>query len=289
MQWKGLHEQVLPGTLRQSTFSDAWMLSWLWETLQWNDVVDIAIMSYLLYRALLILKGTRALQSLVGLTAILGLYVLAEQLELTSLHWLLEKFLVYIVLAVIILFQKDIRRGLARAGGRLFLTGRSGHSDASTREELIKACFALASRRVGALIAIERTADLDDFVSRATQIDALVSHELLTSIFHPTSPLHDGAIVVQKGRLTAAQVFFPLSLSKDVSRFFGTRHRAAIGLTEETDAIAIIVSEERGTVSIVTDGKITPTANANELRQQLQEIFQATTPVEVTDPQPQEA
>jgi diadenylate cyclase len=266
------------------------MLGWLWESLQWNDVVDIGIMSYLLYRALLILKGTRALQSLVGLVAILGLYVLADQFEFVSLHWLLEKFLVYIVLAVIILFQKDIRRGLARAGGRLFVGGRSDPGNASMREELIKACFAMASRRVGALIAIERSADLDEFVERATVIDAVVSHELLSAIFHPTSPLHDGAVVVQKNRISAAQVFFPLSLSKEIARFFGTRHRAAIGLTEETDAVAIIVSEERGTVSLVVSGRIIPTANANELREQIQEIFQTSPdnrePEPTSDPEP---
>ncbi len=266
------------------------MVDWLWESLHWNDVLDITIMAFLIYRALLILKGTRALQSLVGLLGILALYVFASQFELVSVHWLLEKFLVYIVLAVIILFQKDIRRGLARAGGRLFLGNRSDTGNASMREELIKACFALASRRVGALIAIERSADLDDYVERATLIDSLVSHEIISAIFHPTSPLHDGAIVIQKNRIAAAQAFFPLSLSKEISRFFGTRHRAAIGLTEETDSVAIIVSEERGTVSLVLDGRIIPTANANELREQFQEIFEVIP--EVTrepDPQPAEA
>ena len=261
------------------------MLAWLWESMQWNDVIDIGIMSYLLYRALLILKGTRALQSLVGLIAILGLYVFAEKFELVSLHWLLEKFLVYIVLAVIILFQKDIRRGLAGAGGRLFVGNRSNPGNATIREELIKACFTMASRRVGALIAIERSADLDEYVERATAIDATVSHELLSAVFHPTSPLHDGAVVVQKNRISAAQVFFPLSLSKEIARFFGTRHRAAIGLTEETDAVAIIVSEERGTVSLVVGGRIIPTANANELREQIQEIFQSEPEARLPEPE----
>ncbi len=266
------------------------MRNWLWESLQWNDVLDIVIMSFLLYRALLILKGTRALQSLVGLLGILALYVFADRFELVSVHWLLEKFLVYIVLAVIILFQKDIRRGLARAGGRLFLTGRSDSGTAFMREELIKVCFALASRRVGALIAIERSADLDEFVERSTRIDAAMSHELMSAIFHPTSPLHDGAVVIQKNRIAAAQVFFPLSLSKDIARFFGTRHRAAIGLTEETDAVAIIVSEERGTVSIVVDGRIVPTANANELREQFQQIFEvAPAPAAEAEAEPVEA
>ena len=155
------------------------------------------------------------------------------------------------------------------------------------REELIKACFALASRRVGALVAIERSADLDEYVERATVIDAVVSHELMSAIFHPTSPLHDGAVVIQKNRISAAQAFFPLSLSKDISRFFGTRHRAAIGLTEETDAVAIIVSEERGTVSLVVDGRIIPTANANELREQIQKIMQVAQTESKADPEPQ--
>jgi len=266
------------------------MLSWLWESLHWNDVLDITIMSFLIYRALLILKGTRALQSLVGLLGILALYLFATHFELVSVHWLLEKFLVYIVLAVVILFQRDIRRGLARAGGRLFVGIRSDTGNASMREELIKACFALASRRVGALIAIERSADLDDYVERATIIDAEVSHELLSAIFHPTSPLHDGAVVIQKNRIAGAQAFFPLSLSKEISRFFGTRHRAAIGLTEETDAVAVIVSEERGSVSLVLDGKIIPTANANELREQFQEIFEVIPEASrEAEPQPTEA
>jgi diadenylate cyclase len=260
------------------------MIAWLWQTLEWNDVLDIGIMSFLLYRALLILRGTRAFQSMIGLLGVLVLYVLAEQLGLASIHWLLEKFSVYIVLAVIILFQQDIRRGLARAGGRL-VPGFRTQGDAVLREELVRACFTLASRRVGALIAIEREGSLDELVEGGTQLDALPSHDLVLSIFHPTSPLHDGAIVIQKGRLIAAQVFFPLSLSKDISRFFGTRHRAAIGLTEEADAIVIIVSEERGTVSIVQGGKITPTQDANELRAKLQEIFQS----RAAEPEPEPA
>lgn len=249
------------------------MNGWLWDTLKWNDVLDIAIMSFLLYRALLILRGTRAFQSLIGLLGVMVLYVLADKADLSSIHWLLEKFLVYLVLAVIILFQQDIRRGLARAGGRL-VPGFRSTADTGSREALVKACFSMASRRVGALIAIERDASLNEYAEAGTQLDALPSHDLLLSIFHPTSPLHDGAVVLQKGRLVAAQVFFPLSLSKDISRFFGTRHRAAIGLTEETDAISIIVSEERGTVSIVRAGRITAAQDANELRHQLQEIFQ---------------
>ena len=140
-------------------------------------------------------------------------------------------------------------------------------------EDMVRACFSLASRRMGALIAIQRAASLDEYVDPAQRLDAVVSQELLLSIFHPTSPLHDGAVVVQEGRLAAAKVFLPLSLSKDVSRFFGTRHRAALGLTEQTDAVVLIVSEERGTVSIAMSGALTAVSDMNELRQRLQEVF----------------
>lgn len=252
---------------------DLGMLGWLWESLRWTDGLDIAIMAFLIYRSLLIMRGTRAFQSLIGLIFLGLLYVAADRLDLTSIRWMLDKFFVYIVLAVIVLFQQDIRRALARAGGRLFPTLRTS-SDVPMLEDLIKASFAMASRRIGALIAIEQEASLDEYIEAAQGLDAQVSDELLLAIFHPTSPLHDGAVVVQKGRIAAAKVFLPLTLSKDVSRFFGTRHRAALGLTEETDAVVIIVSEERGTVSLVQHGQINPTSDANELRERLQEIFQ---------------
>ncbi len=250
-------------------FSAVW---WTLSTIHWNDIVDIAILSYVLYRTLLILKGTRAFQSLLGLVFVLLIYALSARFHLYTLHWLLQKFFVYIVLAVIILFQNDIRHGLARAGGQLFKSF-APRPETSMLEDVVRACFALASRRMGALIAIQRTASLDDYVEPALRLDARVSQELLLSIFHPTSPLHDGAVVVQAGRLAAAKVFLPLSLSKDVSRFFGTRHRAALGLTEETDAVVLIVSEERGTVSLAMSGALTPVGDINELRQRLQEIF----------------
>ena len=249
------------------------MMNWLWEPLRWSDLLDIVILAYILYRTILILKGTRAIQVLVGLLSMMLLYVLADRLELVAIQWLLDKLLVYIVLAVIILFQQDIRRGLAKAGGTFFPTFR-GNTDVSMIEEIIKASFALASRRIGALIAMERNGSLDEYIEPATQLDAVISHELLQAIFHPNSPLHDGAVVVKDRQLAAAQVFLPLSLTKEVSRFYGTRHRAALGLTEETDAVVIIVSEERGTVAVVIHGEIHPCSDANELRDHLQTIFQ---------------
>lgn len=227
----------------------------------------------MLYRTLLLMRGTRAFQSLVGLFLALMLYVLSGRLELYAVHWMLEKFFVYIVLAVIILFQSDIRRGLAGAGGRLFPSFNSQPAQ-SAMEELLRASFTMASRRIGALVAIEREASLQEYADSGNRLDARVSSELLLAIFHPTSPLHDGAVVIQKDKVLAAKVFLPLSLSKDVSRFYGTRHRAAIGLTEETDAVVIIVSEERGTVGLVVAGEVQPVADVNELRERLLEALQ---------------
>lgn len=241
--------------------------------LRWSDVLDIGLLWYVVYRALMLVRGTRAFQSLLGLMVAVVLYFLSERLELYAVHWVLENFFLYIVLAVIILFQNDIKRGLAGAGGRLFPTF-SAQPAQSAMEEIIRASFLMASRRIGALIALEREASLEDYADGGNRLDARVSSELFLATFHPTSPLHDGAAVIRKDRVLAAKVFLPLSLSKDVSRFYGTRHRAAIGLTEETDAVVVIVSEERGTVSLVTHGVVQPVADQNEMRERLLECFQ---------------
>lgn len=239
-----------------------------------TDVVDIALLWFLLYQALLLVRGTRALQSLAGLAIVVGVYMLAGRFELYALHWMLEKFFVYIVLAVVILFQQDIRRGLAGAGGRLFPNISRNQPGQTAMEEIIRASFQMATRRIGALVALEREASLEDYVESGQRLDAAISTELLLAIFHPTSPMHDGAVVVRQDRVLAAKVFLPLSLSKDISRFVGTRHRAAIGLTEETDAVVIIVSEERGSVAVVVGGELRPAADANELRERLLECFE---------------
>lgn len=251
------------------------MLGWLVESLRWNDAIDITLLGLIIYWVLIVLRGTRAIQVAVGLAILAGLYLISDRAELLSLHFLLGKLAVYIVLALIILFQQDIRRALARAGGSLFPSARGGTTELGMIEELVRACSTLAARRIGALIALEREGSLDEYADSATALDAQVSSELLLAIFHPTSPLHDGAVVIQKGRLAAAQAFLPLTLSKEVSRFLGTRHRAAIGLTEENDAICLIVSEERGVVSVSERGHITPTVDANDLRQRLQETLSA--------------
>lgn len=250
----------LVGFIEESPLVTATMIDW----------ADIALLSFILYRSLLFLRGTRAMQSLLGL-ALLGLgYVLADQIGLSATHWVFDNIFVWAVLAVVILFQDDIRRALARAGRTFY--GRSARAtEAQIYEEIIRACFSLARRKIGALIALERKAELAPYSEGAHRLDAQPTHGLIQSIFHPSSPLHDGAMLLIGSRLHSAGVFLPISLSKTVSRAYGTRHRAAIGLTEETDAICLVVSEERGTVSLVQDGQVVPVADANDLRQRLRE------------------
>lgn len=244
-----------------------WLRDSAFGTATWVDWVDVLVLSWLVYRGLLLIRGTRALLSLVGLLIAAVTYVLSGYAGLASIHWVLDNVFVYAFLAVLILFQEDIRRALARAGG--VIARRATLSDANQLEEVIQAVFTLADRRVGALVAIERSASLAPYLEGAHQLDAQVSGELIQAVFHPSSPMHDGAIVVRGRRIAAAGVFLPLSLSQKIARAYGTRHRAAIGLTEATDALVLVVSEERGTVAVVQGGAITPVADANELRHEL--------------------
>lgn len=256
----------------------------------WIDIVDVVVLSWMLYRVLLLIRGTRAMQSLLGLGLLGGVYLISDAVGLTTIHFVLDNLFVYVVLAMLILFQEDIRRALARAGGTVFAR-QTAYADAVLLEEVVQAAFELARRKIGALIAIEREASLEPYTDGAHPLDARVTTELLQSIFHPSSPLHDGAVVISQGRMVAASVFLPITLSKEVSRSYGTRHRAALGITEETDAITIVVSEERGTVSVVDGGTVLPVADADDLRARLQEklsdqrkkeVARRTTTAEVT-------
>ncbi len=239
-------------------------------TASWIDAVDVLAFAWVLYRVLVLIRGTRAMQSLLGLGLLGLLYLASDAAGLTTLHFVLDNLFVYVVLAMLILFQEDIRRALARAGGTVF-RGQSAYADAPILEEIVQVAFELARRKIGGLVAIQREASLEPYTDGAHPMDAIVTTELLQSIFHPASPLHDGAVVVSQGRIVAAGVFLPISLSKEVSRSYGTRHRAAIGITEETDCIAVVVSEERGTVTVVENGQVVPIADADDLRAKLQE------------------
>lgn len=236
------------------------------------DILDITLMSLIIYRLLLILKGTKAAQMLIGLGLLLLASFATRYLELYTIDWLIQSFWAQIVIAIIILFQPEIRRALARMGETQFLTFTTAE-ELKSLEEIVRAAVALANRKIGALIVIERDTSLKDFVEVGTLLDAKVSKEVLMSIFHPTSPIHDGAVIIKGNRIAAAGCFLPLTLTSELSKALGTRHRAGTGLTEETDAVSIIVSEETGTISLVMDGRIETRLDMGSLRDRLAEIF----------------
>ncbi len=237
------------------------------------DALDVLVVAYLFYRVLLIIKGTRAIQVLVGLVVLIGLYLLSQVLALQTVGWLLDEFSLYLVLAVIILFQEDIRRGLARVGDPLFGRSRTGERT-GLYQQIARACFRLADQGKGALIVIERSATLDTLSVDATPLDAQLSEELLVAIFQPTSPIHDGAVVVRAGRIWLAGAFLPLTRRMDIDRSLGTRHRAAMGQTEETDSLIFCVSEERRRVSIAFRGALHVVDTPDELRLEVQRLLQ---------------
>ncbi len=236
------------------------------------DILDIALMSLILYRLLLIIKGTKAAQMLIGLGILLLASVASRYLELYTIDWLVQSFWAQIVIAIIVLFQPEIRRALAHMGEAQFLTFTKAE-ELKSLEEIVRAAISLANRKIGALIVIERETSLKDFIEVGTPLDARVSKELLMSIFHPTSPIHDGAVIIKGNRVAAAGCFLPITLSSELSKALGTRHRAGIGLTEETDSIAIIVSEETGFISTAVGGKLETRLDMGTLREMLADLF----------------
>lgn len=238
-----------------------------------QDTVDIALVYYLFYRVLLIIKGTRAFQMLVGLGLIVLVLIASRELEFHTLDWIIYSFWSQIVLAMIILFQPEIRRALAQMGQRHFFKPLSAAEGSKFIEEAVKAAVSMANKRIGALIVLERETDLSTVVEMGTDIDAKVTKEILVSIFLPYSPIHDGAAIIRSGRIISAGCFLPLTLSSNLSKSLGTRHRAAVGLTEETDAVVVVVSEETGEISVVMGGAITHNVDTPTLRRMLSDIF----------------
>jgi uncharacterized protein (TIGR00159 family) len=236
--------------------------------------VDIAIVFYLIYRVLLLIKGTRAAQMLVGVFLIAGGFFAAKQFELTTLSWLLDNFINYFIIIIIVVFQHDIRRGLMRMG-TLFSSKRN-YQETFVFEEVIKAAEQLARARIGALFVFEREADLTEFVEPGVPLDAQVSQELLASLFVPEgqNACHDGAVIIKNLRVQQAGAVLPLSANPKLDKQLGTRHRAAIGITEETDAVVVVVSEERGQVSLCFHGNIARDLSGATLRKALLGLFQ---------------
>ncbi len=240
----------------------------------WAALIDVAIVAFLVYRVLLVIKDTRAFQMLVGLLIVTLAYVVSPFFKLFTLHWILSKFLSPFILVIIILFQDDIRRGLARVGKSPFLGGIKRAAQSEALEELARACESLAKKKIGALLVVERDVRLSEYLLESgVPLDAKVSGELLTSIFLPTSVIHDGAVVVSRDRIVAAGVILPLTRDPSISRALGTRHRAAIGITEHTDAVALVVSEEEGSVSLVSGGRIFRDLEGAALREALDRAF----------------
>lgn len=238
-----------------------------------HDTVDIALVYYIFYRALMFIKGTRAFQMLVGIGIIVLVLLASRFMELYTIDWLIKSFWSQIVIALVVLFQPEIRRTLAQVGERKFLKPLSPVQSSKFIEEIVKAAVSMANKRIGSLIVLERETDLSTIVEMGTDLDAKVTKEILTSIFLPYSPIHDGAAIIRNGRITAAGCFLPLTLSSNLSKTLGTRHRAAVGITEESDAVVIVVSEETGDVSVVIGGQITPQVDAAMLRETLSEMF----------------
>jgi len=241
--------------------------------LRWQDAVDITLIAVVVYWIILRIRGTRAVQMLIGLVILFATYLISQIFELYTLNWVLDNFLTSILLIIVILFQNDIRRALTEVGRGPFFGLKTRATYGLMLEELTRATSRLADRRVGALIELEREVGLNDYMEAGTTIDAAVSKELIESIFLPTAPMHDGALVVRGGRIAAAGCILPLTTNPNVTKALGTRHRAAIGITEETDAVVVVVSEEEGTASLVRGGHITRNLDAAALRVALQQLF----------------
>lgn len=236
----------------------------------WRDALDIALVSILLYQVIQLLRGSRALAVVTGLCLLSALYFMAKTLGLYTLSWLLQYIFGSIVIIIVIIFQSDIRQALGEMGAhRLF---RRQKLQQAGVQAVVDACVEMARLRVGALIVVERSIQLGDMIKReGVKLDALLSRQLLMNIFYPKAPLHDGAAIISKGRITAAACILPLAVAKGQN--FGTRHRAALGITQESDALVIVVSEERGEISLAIKGELLRSLDASRLKQVLNEIL----------------
>ena len=220
------------------------------------SILDVVLVSFIAYKTIMLVKGTRAERMLYALVIILALYLLARAFNLNTLYWVLNNFLSSAILIFIVLFQDDLRRGLLKVGFIKSISTDNIEGGGTLAGEVTQAASELSSRRIGALIVIELGMDLEEYTENAIQIDSVVNHQLLISVFLPTSPLHDGAVILRKGRISAAGAVLPLTFNPNLSSSLGTRHRAAIGLSERADAIVVVVSEENGVISLIKDGSI---------------------------------
>lgn len=230
-----------------------------------RNVIDVLLVAYLLYKAWEYLSRTRAMQLLKGFLAILFLALLSSLLHLETLNWVITNITTYIVIAVIILFQPELRRIITQFGQRNWISG-ANPEDAILLDELVNAAHSMAEEKIGSLIVIERKTGLRSYVESGVSVNATMSEELIRTIFFPNTALHDGAIIIQGGKIAGAACYLPLSDSKQLKKQHGARHRAALGIAEETDALVIVTSEETGTISVMANGKMFSKIKESDLK-----------------------
>ncbi|HUI84363.1 MAG TPA: diadenylate cyclase CdaA [Candidatus Binatia bacterium] len=242
------------------------------------SIIDILVVAVLIYEFLKLIKGTRAIPMLLAVVLLSGAFWLAHIEQLRTVDWLISTLFPYTVFALIVVFGAEIRHALARLGRRLSAARAGVFSPADSYEDIVLAADHFSQTQTGALIVIEREIGLRTFIESGVPLDANLSYDLLITIFRPSAPLHDGAVIVQKGRIAAAACFLPLSMNPVLSTQFGTRHRAAIGITEETDAVSVVVSEETGSISLAVGGAIEREITVEYLRERLSELLRRYVP-----------
>jgi diadenylate cyclase len=235
-------------------------------------ILDILVVAFIFYRALLLIQGAQAAHLLTGVILACGIYLLSSAIPLVTLNWLLGKFYPSLVVILTIIFQEEIRRALSQMGKKSFLSPHhSRRRDEGVVDIVVRTAFALAEKKIGALMVFQREIGLARYEDLGVSLDALVQKELISAIFQKNSPIHDGAIILSGGRIIAASCLLPLSRRENLSSIYGTRHRAALGLSEETDAVIVVVSEERGTVSLARKGSLWTIDTPEMLRDFLKE------------------
>jgi diadenylate cyclase len=241
------------------------------------SILDILLVAILIYQFLVLVRGTRAAPMLVGVAALGLAFYFARLGDLRTLNWLLSTLLPFAVFALIVVFQSEIRHALANLGSRISLM-RSSSSVADVYDDIVLAANLFSQNQTGALIVIEREIGLRTYIESGVSLDARLSYDLLATVFRPSAPLHDGAVIVQRDRIAAAACFLPLSMNPVLSTQLGTRHRAAIGITEETDAVAVIISEETGTISMAVAGSMERELTVERLRERLSHLLRRYAP-----------
>ncbi len=238
-------------------------------------VIDILLVTYVIYKLIMLIRGTRAVQLLKGIMVIVVTWLLSKYFQLTTLHWLMSQAFTFGVLALVIIFQPELRRALEQLGrGKLFSRTYSVQAEETVKrmvQEVAKSVVYMAKRRIGALIVIERDTGLNDYVETGVQIGGKVSSELLINIFIPNTPLHDGAVIIRKDSVLAAGCYLPLSENSSISKELGTRHRAAIGMSEVSDGLSVVVSEETGQISLAVNGQMRRNVAEDQLTELLLE------------------